>query len=131
MKKFKIIGNIDEKKLEFILKRRPDFALKIKSNDILMWDDRIEYIEKHRLNFKNIYDFDTYIDMIPDIIENPDYIGIKDKDNSIQFIKKCNDNILIAVRLSTNGKFAFRTMYPITDGQLNDYIKKHTAWKYK
>ncbi len=96
-----------------------------------MWDDRIDHIEKHRINFKNIYDFDDYVDMIPDIVENPDYIGIKDKNKSIQFIKQYNDNILIAVRLTTKGKLSFRTMYPITDGQLDDYIEKNTAWEYK
>ncbi len=131
MKKFKNIGKLDEKKLKFISEKRPDFANEIKDTDIIMWDDRIDHIEKHRINFKNIYDFDDYVDMIPDIVENPDYIGIKDKNKSIQFIKQYNDNILIAVRLTTKGKLSFRTMYPITDGQLDDYIEKNTAWEYK
>ncbi len=131
MKKFKNIGKLDEKKLKFISEKRPDFANEIKDTDIIMWDDRIDHIEKHRMNFKNIYDFDDYVDMIPDIVENPDYIGIKDKNKSIQFIKQYNDNILIAVRLTTKGKLSFRTMYPITDGQLDDYIEKNTAWEYK
>ncbi len=131
MKRFKNIGKLDEKKLKFISEKRPDFANEIKDTDIIMWDDRIDHIEKHRMNFKNIYDFDDYVDMIPDIVENPDYIGIKDKNKSIQFIKQYNDNILIAVRLTTKGKLSFRTMYPITDGQLDDYIEKNTAWEYK
>lgn len=131
MKKFKSIGKLDDKKLKFLSEKRPDFAKEIKNTDILMWDDRIEHIEKHRMNFRNIYDFDDYVELIPDIIENPDYIGIKDKNKSIQFIKQYNDNILIAVRLNTKGKLSFRTMYPITDGQLDDYINKKTAWKYK
>lgn len=131
MKEFKNIGKLDDKKLKFIFEKRPDFANEIKNTNIIMWDDRIEHIEKHRMNFRNIYDFDDYVDMIPDIIENPDYIGVKDKNKSIQFIKQYNDNILIAVRLTTKGKLSFRTMYPITDGQLDDYIEKNTAWKYK
>lgn len=131
MKKFKSIGKLDDKKLKFLLEKRPDFVKEIKNTDILMWDDRIEHIEKHRMNFRNIYDFDNYVELIPDIIENPDYIGIKDKNKSIQFIKQYNDNVLIAVRLNTKGKLSFRTMYPITDGQLDDYINKQTAWEYK
>lgn len=131
MKKFKNIGKLDDKKLKFISEKRPDFANEIKDTNIIMWDDRIEHIEKHRMNFRNIYDFDDYIEMIPDIIKNPDYIGVKDKNKSIQFIKQYNDNILIAVRLTTKGKLSFRTMYPITDGQLDDYIEKNTAWEYK
>lgn len=131
MKKFKNIGKLDDKKLKFLSEKRPDFVKEIKNTDILMWDDRIEHIEKHRMNFRNIYDFDNYVELIPDIIENPDYIGIKDKNKSIQFIKQYNDNVLIAVRLNTKGKLSFRTMYPITDGQLDDYINKQTAWEYK
>lgn len=131
MKKFKSIGKLDNKKLAFLLEKRPDFALDIKDTDILMWDDRIQHIEKHRMNFRNIYDFDYYVDMIPEIIENPDYIGVKEKNKSIQFIKQYDNNILIAVRLTTKGRLSFRTMYPITDGQLDDYIRKDTAWEYK
>lgn len=131
MKKFKSIGKLDNKKLAFLLEKRPDFALDIKDTDILMWDDRIQHIEKHRMNFRNIYDFDYYVDMIPEIIENPDYIGVKEKNKSIQFIKQYDNNILIAIRLTTKGRLSFRTMYPITDGQLDDYIRKDTAWEYK
>ena len=131
MKKFKGIGKLDNKKLAFLLEKRPDFALDIKDTDILMWDDRIQHIEKHRMNFRNIYDFDYYVDMIPEIIENPDYIGVKEKNKSIQFIKQYDNNILIAIRLTTKGRLSFRTMYPITDGQLDDYIRKDTAWEYK
>lgn len=68
MKSFKNIGNLDNEKLKFISEKRPDFASKIKSNDILMWDNRFEHIEKHRMNFMNIYDFDEYVKKIPDII---------------------------------------------------------------
>lgn len=83
------------------------------------------------MNFRNIYDFDKYVDLIPKIIENPDYLGVKEKDSSIQFIKQYDDNLLIAVRINAKGKLSFRTMYPITDGQLKSYINKKTAWKFK
>lgn len=133
MKKYEIIGTLNKKKMKFISEKQPDFALELKNPNIVMWEDRIAHIKKHRMNFNNIYDFDKYVEMIPDIIENPDYIGIREKETnkSIQFIKKYNDNILIAVRLTAKGGLAFRTMYPITDSQLQDYIRKQTAWEYK
>lgn len=43
-----------------------------------------------------------YIDYIPDIIENPDYIGINPNENadkSIELIKKYKDNILIGIKI--------------------------------
>lgn len=131
MNNCKIIGKLDKKKLDFITEKRPDFAKQIKGKDIVMWDNRIEHIAKHRMNFRNIYDFDVYVEKIPEIVNDPDYIGIRDKDNSLQFIKKYDDNILVAVRINTNGKLSFRTLYPVTDSQINNYINKKTAWEFK
>lgn len=70
------------------------------------------------------------IDLLPSIIETPDYIGYRTKDNSLQFIKLINGNLLAAVRTDSNGRLNFRTMYTITDGQLDDYIRKNHAWKF-
>lgn len=131
MNNCKIVGKLDKKKLDFITKKRPDFAKLIKSYDIVMWDDRIDHISKHRMNFSDIYDFDDYVEKIPEIINSPDYIGIRSKDNSLQFIKKYNDNILVAVRINTSGNLSFRTFYPVTDSQINNYIDKKTAWEFK
>lgn len=131
MKNCKVIGKLDKKKLEFIAEKRPAFAEQIKSNDIIMWDDRMEHIAKHRMNFSNIYDFDDYVKRIPEIVNEPDYIGVRDKDNSLQFIKQYNDNILVAVRVNTKGNLSLRTLYPVSDGQISDYIKKNTAWEFK
>ena len=43
-----------------------------------------------------------YIDYIPDIIENPDYVGVNpnEKENSsLELIKRYKDNILIGIKL--------------------------------
>ena len=127
MSKRIVIGILDEEKLEFIKEKNPEFFQKIVDPEIIMWDERLAHIEKHRPNYKCIYDLDEYIELIPDIIANPDYIGIKD---GLQFIKQFDNNVLIAVRVNAKGKLSLRTMYPITDSQINDYIRKGTAWKY-
>lgn len=130
MKRKKIIGFLDEEILQLLSRERPDVVERIKNNEITMWDDRIEHIKKHRFNFNDIYNFDIYVNAIPEIISKPDYIGYKEKDDSLQFIKEYNDNLLIAVRINNKGELTFRTMYPITDGQIKDYIKKNTLWKF-
>ncbi len=94
-----------------------------------MWSERFEHIEKHKNNFENEEMFDMCVEMIPEIIKNPDVIGVREKDNSIQFIKEIENNILVAIRLNTKGNLSFRTMYPITDSQKENYIKKGTAWR--
>ena len=126
-----VIAELSKEQIEFIKQKQPDIVKKIQNNNVIMWNDRIEHIEKHRLDFQDIYEFDDYVNQIPEIIKDPDYIGFKDKDNSLQFIKEFADNILIAVRITNKGELSFRTMYRITDSQLNNYISKGTAWKYK
>lgn len=67
---------------------------------------------------------------IPKIIQNPDYISIHPTDESVSFIKKYTKNISVAIKISTDGKMVYRTMYPLRDSQLNGYIKNNRAWKY-
>ena len=129
MKECKVIGKLDDEIIEFLNTKKPDFAEKIKNNKIIMWSERLEHIEKHKNNFKDEETFDMCVKMIPDIIENPDIIGVREKDSSLQFIKEMENNVLVAVRLSTKGSLSFRTMYPVTDSQKEDYIKKGTAWR--
>ncbi len=123
------VGKLSKEQIDLIIQNRPDLEDVLKTNNILMWSNRLEHIEKHRSNF-SYGDFEKYIEDIPKIIKEPDYIGVPPHDLSIQFIKCYNDNVLIAVRVSTDGKLSFRTMYPITDSQLADYEKKNRIWKF-
>ncbi len=95
---------------------------------ITMWEDRIPYTEKHIPDFPSRADFDEAVANIPNIIENPDYIGIHPDGGSLQFIKRIGPLLFLAVKISPQGKLNYRTMYPITQGQLADYIKKNRAW---
>ena len=122
------VGKLSKEQIELIVKNRPDLETVLKTKNILMWENRLEYIEKHSRNFA-YGDFEKYIEDIPEIISKPDYIGIPPHDLSIQFIKCYNDNVLVAVRVAADGKLSFRTMYSITNSQLADYEKKNRIWK--
>lgn len=123
------IGKIDNEKIAFLQKHCPDLFSKINSRTIIMWKDRIEHLKKHSYDASNMT-VEELCSLIPEIIENPDYLGIRKKDLSIQFIKKYSNNILVAVRMDNKGKLLFRTMYTITESQLSDYIQKDSAWKF-
>lgn len=128
MKDCKVIGELSENLLGFLSEKKPEFVRRIKNKKIFMWSERLDHIEKHKNDFCDSETFDKYVEMIPEIINKPDVIGIRDKDSSIQFIKEMDDNVLVAVRLNTKGNLSFRTMYPITDSQKETYIRKGTAW---
>ncbi len=122
-------GTLNSKQIAFLKEKCPDVFYKIKSYTVFIWKDRIEHIKKHSYDVSGLSTKEM-IDLLPSIIEEPDYLGYRTKDNSIQFIKVINGNLLVAVRADSNGRLNFRTMYTITDGQLEDYIKKNHAWKF-
>lgn len=63
------------------------------------------------------------------IIQNPDYISIHPSDESVSFIKDYDKHISVAIKISIDGKMVYRTMYPLTESQLNGYIENGRAWK--
>jgi hypothetical protein len=126
------IGKLNSDMTNFILERKPEFEGRLSSDtDILFWSDRVKYTEKHRKDFANNDEFDKCLEDIPNIIQNPDYISIHPSDDSVCFIKKYTKYITVAVRVSTDGKMAYRTMYPLRDSQLKNYIENNRAWKYE
>ncbi|MDD4834818.1 MAG: PBECR2 nuclease fold domain-containing protein [Lutispora sp.] len=99
--------------------------------DIIMWEDRFKYIEKHKQHFQSEESYKKHVSQIPDIIENPNYIAKHPSSNSIEYIKRIDELMLVAVRIKNTGNLAFRTAYPLSELQLQDYINKGTAIKIK
>jgi len=105
--------------------------LKLQPCDIVMWYDRVKYTEKHKKDFDNEEDYYRHIEQIPNIIEKPNYIGLHPRNNSIQYIKRLNKIMLVGIRIRTEGNLNYRSSYPISDQQLQTYIKSGTAWELK
>ena len=62
-----------------------------------------------------------YIDYIPEIILKPDYIGINpnEKENSIELIKRYDDNVLIGIKLDANGEYFYvSTMHDVQESKI-------------
>ena len=63
-----------------------------------------------------------YIDYIPDIIQTPDYIGINPNEQgaSIELIKKYADNVMIGIKLDTDGKYLYvSTMHDVQESKIS------------
>lgn len=123
------VGKIDNSKISFLKAKCPELSEKIDNRTIIMWKDRIEHIKKHTFDNSNL-SIEEMCEIIPEILDKPDYLGFKPKDYSLQFIKRYKDNILVAVRIDSKGRLSFRTMFTITESQLSDYIRKGRAWKF-
>lgn len=126
------LGRFSPEMVAFILEKKPAFQGRISDKkDILFWRNRIKHTERHQKDFSSVEEFERCMDDIPDIIQNPDYISIHPTDESVSFIRKYSKNVSVAIRISADGKEAYRTMYPLRDSQLQHYIEGGRAWKWE
>lgn len=81
---------------------------------------RSKGLPAHLLKRKH-YDCLKYIDYIPDIIENPDYIGINPNESgkSIEIIKRYKENVLLGIKLDFDGKYLYvSTVHDIQENKI-------------
>ena len=102
-------------------------GLSIEERDIVIWGDRIPHIERHKKDFENECNYQTHIESIPDIIANPDFVSVHPNGQSIEYIKKIDEIVLVAVRIKIKGSLAIRTAYPIKQAKLDSYIERGRA----
>ena len=63
-----------------------------------------------------------YFDYIPDIILEPDYIGINPNEQgiSIELIKRYSDNVMIGIKLDTEGEYLYvSTMIDVQESKIS------------
>ena len=114
MKK-EVLLNIDQN----YIKRYKNLGEEFIGKKIVMYDDRYNHIEKHRNEFISVESYNVTINSLEDIIKNPEFIAIDSKNNSLEFIKKITENVLVAVRVSNSKELKIKTLYPINDKKKN------------
>ena len=99
-------------------------VLDLKPQNINVWSTRIqEHCEKHKEEYSSPNSYNQAIKFIPNIIKNPDYVGLH-KNGNIQYVKKLDDISLIGIQvLNGNNNLLFRTIFPISESKLKNSIK--------
>ena len=114
----KIVGHLTPKVIKaFNLDYKP-------GEDITQSAQRKKHMEKHRQEFS---DFDAIYERIPEIIAHPDYICHNPDGQSLEYIKRIDGNVLVAVTLCD--KLNVRTMFVIKDSKLKNYLNAGRAKK--
>lgn len=90
-----------------------------KDKTIALYDDRINHIERHREDFTDPLFLDIVFRDLSLIVSNPDFISENKKNNSLQIVKKMEDNVLVAVRISSGPILKIKTIYPINETKYN------------
>lgn len=86
---------------------------------ILFGKDKIKYTEKHKHKFVDAASYKKHIEAVPQIISDFDYVALHPSNNSIEYIKKLDEIMVVAVR----GKEVLwvKTVFPISEDKLNLY----------
>jgi len=119
MNKYKYIGILDPK----IAKE-----LNIKEHEnkpILVFDDRIKHVMKNHLKDFGSKESIQYIyDKLSIIIKKPDYVFFNKNTQGIEFYKKFDSNICVAVRISSGKTLKVRSWYPVKQKKILNRKKK-------
>lgn len=81
---------------------------------------RSKGLPSHMVKRKH-YNCLKYIDYIPDIISEPDYIGINPNEagKSIELIKRYKDNVMIGIKLDTDGEYFYvSTVHDVQESKI-------------
>lgn len=96
--------------------------------NIYMWSDRLNHCEKHKNDFSSEEEYINSLENIPSIIKEPDYVGVHSNNKGIFYIKKLDSNCLVGITMDS---LLFRSMYPIKESKLNNYIKQGKVFPLK
>ena len=105
-----------------------DVELK-KNLHVLFYENRLAHIDAHKDDFISDNEYNKCLEMIPEIINHPDYLSIHPNRKSISFIKDFDSHTNVAVRVNSKGQLSLRTMYSLVDAMLTHYLEKNFAWK--
>lgn len=124
------IGQIPTSVIESVIEKYPEFSdVLLPDTDVLFWKDRIKHTERHKKDFVSEEEYELCFEQIPEFIKHPEFISVHPNKDSISFICRFTDHIAVAIRVSTDGRLSYRTMYPLRESQLLNYIKQGRAWK--
>lgn len=99
----------------------------ITNSNIYMGDTNVAHMQT-----SHPADYAKYNSEIPNILSNPDYVGLNPSDGSIEYVKEFvidNEFVKVAVRVSTSGRYYARSLYVLNNNRVNNFIKAGTLKK--
>ncbi|MCL2819509.1 MAG: PBECR2 nuclease fold domain-containing protein [Oscillospiraceae bacterium] len=96
-----------------------------KDNKIYKVGDAI-YLGKNNIKHmkqRHSKTFNKYCSKLSQIISEPDYVGINNEDNSLEYVKIFNDHVKLVVRIAGDEKLYIRSMYTVYQSRTEFFIK--------
>ena len=86
----------------------------------------------HMMN-RHPRDYELYGTYLSEILSEPDYVALNEKDDSIEYVKEIQIDgiyIKVAVRISTKGQLYARSLYRLNNKRVKNFIEKGTLKIY-
>lgn len=116
----KTIGHITKSVIDLL-------QLKIAPNTpIILGEENIKHMKSQHPD-----DFKKYFSQLSNILSTPDYVIPNPKDGSLQYIKKFDDYVLTAVRVSGNNVYFSKSLYTMGTEKIERFNKNGLFNKYK
>lgn len=107
-----IVGKLRQEIIDLV-------GITLTAGDILMYPGAIKHIQRKRPD-----DFVKYFQRIPEIVSDPDYVGVHPGEpDSVEFVKILDDDILVAVKLAPEGYLFLSSMYTLTRAKVPKRLK--------
>ena len=101
-----------------------------KNKNIVIYDDAIEHSRsKHINDFPSEEEYYTVMNSLEEIINRPDYVFYDKSKKGLEYYKKINSNILVAVRINDGTELKVKSVYPVKQEKIDNRKKKEEKTK--
>lgn len=96
-----------------------------KNKPILVFDDRKQHvIDKHLKDFGSKEEIEKVYKSLSSIINKPDYVFYNKNTKGLEYYKRLNSNICVAVRINPGKVLKVKSWYPANKTKLKNRTKK-------
>lgn len=96
-----------------------------KNKPILVFDNKREHvIDNHLEDFGNEANVDKVYNSLSNIIKKPDYVYYDSNKKGLEYYKKLDNNICVAVRVNPGRTLKVKSWYPVKESKIENRKKK-------
>jgi len=117
--KFKYLGTLSENISEY------GKIQEHKNKPILVYNDRKKHvIDNHLKDFGTVEKIEEVFKYLPTIINKPDYVFYNKKTKGLEYYKRIDSDICVAVRVNSGKVLKVKRWYPANKSKLKNRMKK-------
>ncbi len=96
-----------------------------KNKPILIYTDRKQHvIENHLKDFNSLEEIENIFNNLNIVIKNPDYVYYNSKTKGLEYYKKMDSDICVAVRINSGKVLKVKSFYPVKMSKIENRKKK-------